>query len=266
MIMHNWTEAEKYAKVIVDTAPLGSAADLLQGFSDINLKNVIFGCDVTADNSGIYASFFSQMDMFGQGYAAIGVARVAHNYLTAAIADNDIRLDWFFNKRNFAKLCTEFGGQPKALAFYDQACKFIGAGRSVVYGNWHLGDEIFLRSEEAHFCLAEIYAHQKQYTKAIEVLENIMKIRQADYKYAGQQNVAELVSEINLQKRIEFWGEGIEYLDNRRLNIPVDRTAEGTNHISWAQGVWTQDMPNFLYQIPIDEIDANSMIGPEDQN
>lgn len=266
MIMHNWTEAEKYAKVIVDTAPLGSAADLLQGFSDINLKNVIFGCDVTADNTGTYASFFSQMDMFGQGYAAIGVARVAHNYLTAAIADNDIRLDWFFNKRNFAKLCTEFGGQPSSLAFYDQSCKFIGAGRSVVYGNWHLGDEIFLRSEEAHFCLAEIYAHQKQYTKAIEVLENIMKIRQADYKYAGQQNVAELVSEINLQKRIEFWGEGIEYLDNRRLNIPVDRTAEGTNHISWAQGVWTQDMPNFLYQIPIDEIDANTMIGPEDQN
>lgn len=273
MIMHNWTEAEKYAKKIVDTAPLATAADLMQGFSDIALKNVLFGCDVTADNSGIYASFFSQMDMFGQGYAFLGVARVAHNLLVAEIADNDIRLDWFFNKRNFNKLLVEFGADPAdnttwpgGLAFYDQSCKFIGAGRDVVYGNWHLGDEIFLRSEEAHFCLAEIYAHQKQYDKAIEVLENVMKIRQDDYAYAGQKNVAELVSEINLQKRIEFWGEGIEYLDNRRLNIPVDRTAEGTNHLAAAQLVCTQDMPNFLYQIPLDEIEANTMIGPEDQN
>lgn len=264
MLMHNWTEAEKYAKVIVDNAPLAKAAELMQGFSNINLSNVIFGCDVTADNSGVYASFFSQMDMFGDGYAAIGVARVAHNYLVESISDTDIRLDWFWTSRNLQKLGAEFGGVY--AQYYYQACKFIGAGRDVVFGSWHLGDEIYLRSEEAYFCLAEIYAHQNKLDDAINLLEQIMVIRDPQYAYAGAKAKADVISEINLQKRIEFWGEGLEYLDNRRLNIPVNRALEGTNHIAWAQGVWTQDMRNFVYQIPQEEIEANTMLEEDDNN
>lgn len=264
MLMHNWTEAEKYAKVIVDNAPLASAAQLLQGFSDINLPNVLYGSDITADNSTIYMSFFSQMDMFGDGYAAIGVARVAHNHLVDAISDTDIRLDWFWTDRNLNKLAAEFG--DVYAQFYYQVCKFIGAGRDVVFGNWHLGDYIYLRSEEAHFCLAEIYAHQNKLDDALATLSNVMTIRDAQYAYAGAKNKADVISEINLQKRIEFFGEGLEYLDNRRLNIPVDRTMKDTNHIAWAQGYWPQEHPCFLYQIPQSEVDNNKMIDDADNN
>lgn len=264
MLMHNWTEAEKYATVIVDNSKLASADELMQGFSDINLSNVLYGSDITADNSTVYMSYFSQMDMFGEGYAAIGVARVAHNYLVDAISDTDIRLDWFWTSRNLDKLAAEFG--DVYAQFYYQACKFIGAGRDVVFGNWHLGDYIYLRSEEAHFCLAEIYAHQNKLDDAVAVLSNVMAIRDAQYAYAGAKTKADVISEINLQKRIEFWGEGLEYLDNRRLNIPVDRTATGTNHIAWAQGYWPQEAACFLYQIPQSEVDTNKMIEDKDNN
>lgn len=80
-----------------------------------------------------------------------------------------------------------------------------------------------------------------------------------------------LIEEIIYQKRVEFWGEGLEYIDNRRLNIPVDRTdetwgAENNNHFSAAKFRYNQEERPFLYQLPISEIENNSQISPSDQN
>ena len=84
-------------------------------------------------------------------------------------------------------------------------------------------------------------------------------------------NKADLIEEIIYQKRVEFWGEGLEYIDNRRLNIPVDRTdetwgAENNNHFSAAKFRYNQEERPFLYQLPISEIENNSQISPSDQN
>ena len=269
MIKHEWSEAAKYAQVIVDKYPVLTGNDILQGFSNVNLPDVVYGCDITADNSGIYMSWFSQMDMFGDGYAGIGVWRAGFKPTVDRISDTDIRLDWFWTGRNVAKLAAEFGCSPK-VAY--QSCKFIGAGRSNVvdgYGEgWHLGDYIYLRSEEAHFILAEALAHQGS-DDAVDVLNDFMVTRDPNYAYTFSSKAA-LIEEINYQKRVEFWGEGIEYLDNRRLNIPIDRTdatwGAANNHFSGAKYALTQDAKNFLYQIPKTEIDNNSMIDESEQN
>ena len=226
----------------------------MQGFSDISLPNIVMGCDITADNSGVYMSWFSQMDMFGAGYAANGVARVADNRLIAAISDTDIRLDWFWTSRNLQKLGAEFGAVH--AQYYNQSLKFIGAGRSNPFGSWHLGDYIYLRSEEAHFVYAEALAHQGKLTEAVEVLTNLMTIRDANYAFPYNLTKEEVIYEINLQKRIEFWGEGIEYLDNRRLNIPVNRLYQGTNHPTWLN-VTGQESECFVYEIPLLETQYN---------
>ena len=105
---------------------------------------------------------------------------------------------------------------------------------------------------------------------AVTELENFMKTRQPDYDYTFT-NKADLIEEIIYQKRVEFWGEGLEYIDNRRLNIPVDRTdetwgAENNNHFSAAKFRYNQEERPFLYQLPISEIENNSQISPSDQN
>ena len=278
MIKHEWSEAAKYAQVIVDNYPVLTGNDILQGFSNINLPDVVYGCDITADNSGIYMSWFSQMDMFGDGYAGIGVWRAGFKPFVDRISDTDIRLDWFWSPRNLSKLASEFG-MIGAYVYY-QSCKFIGGGRSNVRvvgsgddaylagANWHLGDYIYLRSEEAHFILAEALAHQGS-DDAVDVLNDFMVTRDPNYAYTFSSKAA-LIEEINYQKRVEFWGEGIEYLDNRRLNIPIDRTdatwGAANNHFSGAKYALTQDAKNFLYQIPMTEIDNNSMIDESEQN
>lgn len=53
------------------------------------------------------------------------------------------------------------------------------------------------------------------------------------YRYSSYQCTASAMEdfrkELILQKRIEFWGEGIIYWDYKRLELPVTRGYLGTN-------------------------------------
>ncbi len=271
MIMNDWDNALKYANVVCDNYPVLTTKDqILQGFSSLSLPDVVFGCDITADNSTIYMSWFSQMDAFSDGYAGIGVWRGAFKPLIDRVADDDVRLDWFVTSRNLnTNPAIAVLGSLGKLAIYYQSLKFIGAGRESVLANgsgagWELGDYIYLRSEEAYLMKAEILAHKGD-SKAVTVLNDFMKTRQPSYNYTFT-NKADLIEEIIFQKRVEFWGEGMEFLDNRRLNIPVDRTVTGSNHYSGAIFRYEQEDRVFLYQLPISEMESNKALTPADQN
>lgn len=284
MITHDWDQALKYAQVVIDNFPVLTGEDqLLQGFSNINLPDVVFGCDVTNDNTTIYMSWFSQMDVYGGGYAAVGVWRAAYKPFVDRIADDDVRLKWFCCKRSTG---TDKDGKVMlrdvntAAAVDYQSVKFIGSGRDAVIANadaiaegdaapgWEVGDYIYLRSEEAYLMKAEILAHQGKLGEAKTALESFMQTRQPSYNYAKGDTKADLIEEINFQKRVEFWGEGMEFLDNRRLNIDVDRTKDGdnNNHLPAARIHYKQNDRSFRYQIPRSEIENNDQISEDEQN
>lgn len=286
MIMHQWDKALVYANAVCDNYPvLENENDLLQGFSSLNLTDVVFGCDITADNASVYRSWFSQMDAYGAGYAAIGVWRAGYGPFVDKIADDDVRLKWFCCDRSTGvdiegkRVTLQRDLQRKARCEY-QSVKFIGAGRDAVLANadairrggsapgWELGDYIYLRSEEAYFMKMEILAHKKDLQGAKELLEQVMVTRQPSYEYMGAMTTQALIKEINFQKRVEFWGEGIEFLDNRRLNIPLDRTSKDphNNHYSGSRFKIDQESRQFRYQIPIKEIENNKKLTPDDQN
>lgn len=270
MVKHDWKNAAKYAKVIMDNfGVLDTEADITQGFSDINLKDVVFGCDINTNNSTIYMSWFSQMDAYGDGYAGIGVTRAGFGPFVDKISDTDIRLQWFCCDRSTGGLLRDT--EDPVAADY-QSVKFIGTGRPNIQAGiregWELGDYIYLRSEEAYLTYAEALAHQGD-PNAKTVLEEFMRTRDPQYVCRVSEK-ADLIEEINFQKRVEFWGEGMEYIDNRRLNIPVDRTdatwGSANNHFTAAKFYKDQEDIAFLYQLPNSEIENNPEIGPGNQN
>lgn len=285
MILNDWEGAAEYAALVMSYYPvLVSENDLLQGFSDKNLPDVVFAGDVTSDNTGVYASWFSQMDYYSDGYAGIGVWRPAFKPLVDRIDDNDVRLQWFCCQRSTGYTLTDEDGNEQVLTLVRDlmqpapaeylSVKFIGTGRNNIlagrFEGWELGDYIYLRSEEAYLIYAEAMAHLGEYAEAEKVLEDFMKTRQPDYDYSFT-DYASLVEEIIYQKRVEFWGEGMEFLDNRRLNIPVDRTdetwgAENNNHYAGAKGYTEQESEKFLYQLPDKEMENNTALTPGDQN
>ena len=283
MIMHDWDNALKYAQVVIDNFPVLQGEDqILQGFSNINLPDVVFGCDITTDNSTVYMSFFSQMDAYSDGYAGIGVWRAGFKPFVDRIADNDIRLKWFCCYRSTGvtydqNRVTLRRDTPYRASVEYQSVKFIGCGRDQIVASegednsgWQNGDYIYLRSEEAYLMKAEILAHKGNLDEAKQTLTNFMETRQPDYVCSATDK-ASLIEEINFQKRVEFWGEGMEYLDNRRLNIPVDRTdetwgASNNNHFSGAKVKYNQEDRHLRYQIPISEIENNTQLTSDDQN
>lgn len=278
MSMHQWDDAIKYSQVVIDNFNVLKGEDeILQGFSDINLPDVVWGCDITTDNTGIYRSWFSQMDAYGDGYGGIGVWRVGFKPFVDRIGDNDIRLWWFECDRTTDGMKRDWENLPeseqKADADY-QSYKFIGAGRtniqSGITSGWEQGDYIYLRSEEAYLTKAEALAQNNNLTDAAIELNSFMQTRDNTYNYTVTDK-ASLIEEINFQKRVEFWGEGMEYIDNRRLNIPVDRTdatwgAENNNHYAAGKLKAEQEDLRFLYQIPEAEIENNRELTYDDQN
>ena len=276
MVKQDWTNAEKYAKVITSNFGILTTVDeITQGFSSLALPDVVFGCDINSENSTIYMSWFSQMDAYGAGYGGVGVWRVGFKPFVDRIADTDIRLQWFCTSRTFMTLRDT---NIKADMEY-QSVKFIGLGRPAIQAaganfvrgqaGWELGDYIYLRSEEAYLSLAEIYVHQNKISDAVAALNSFMKTRNPNYNCSLTDRAA-LLEEIIFQKRVEFWGEGMEFLDNRRLNIPVDRTVEtwgdANNHIEDGQFKYAADDIHFLYQLPLSEVQNNKYIGDEFQN
>lgn len=276
MVKHDWANAAKYAQVVMDNIPiLTTEAEITQGFSNIALPDVVFGCDITLDNETTYMSWFSQMDTYGDGYGGIGVWRAAFKPFVDKIADNDIRLQWWCNHARSTDNFLRDTDVPADVPY--QTVKFIGAGRDVVKAlpsgersaaGWNLGDYIYLRSEEAWFTKAEALAHQNDLPGARLVLQQVLASRIPGYVCMASTK-AEVIEEINFQKRVEFWGEGIEYIDNRRLNIPIDRTdatwGAANNHYVDGKFRCEQESPKFVYYLPVREIENNDMVNWGDQ-
>lgn len=85
-----------------------------------------------------------------------------------------------------------------------------------------------MRVEEMYFIEAEALAHTSP-ANGKAALESFMK----QYRYNSYTCAATdpegVINEIFLQKRIEFWGEGIIFFDFKRLNKGVIRAYEGSN-------------------------------------
>ena len=271
MNMQRWDDALRCAQMVIDNFEvLDTREEILQGFSDINLPDVVWGCEITSDNTTNYRSWFSQMDCYGSGYAGIGVTRAAFKPFLDRISVLDVRKMWW--------CCSETTGgkirdTKKEADVSGQSVKFIGVGReNIIAGNtanWNLGDYIYLRSEEAWFVKAEALAHKNKLPDAASVLRQLMLTRNPSYTVESSDK-ATLIEEINFQKRVEFWGEGIEYLDNRRLNIPIDRSDEtwgkDNNHLDGCKISVGQEDDRMRYQIPDSEMENNSALNENDQN
>lgn len=85
-----------------------------------------------------------------------------------------------------------------------------------------------------YFIRFEAIAH----TESVAVAANEMAAFLNAYRYTDGSYVCEatdldsFITELMIQRRIEFWGEGINYFAYKRLGLPVTRTYEGSNWLS----------------------------------
>jgi len=215
------------------------------GFDNISNPEWMWGADINAESSTIYASFFSHMGTLNPGYTGIiGVYKTIDARLYAAIPDTDARKQAFGDANDT--------NAPYAnYKFYDET--------------FFQGDYVYMRAAEMYLIEAEALARSGSASDAADVLYDLVSTRDTGYTLSNSTGDA-LVSEIHLQRRIELWGEGFAWLDMKRNGVDLVRDYTGSNHSAFGKLNFAYDDNEMLFQIPERELDNNTEINEIDQN
>ena len=124
-----------------------------------------------------------------------------------------------------------------------------------------------MRAEEMILIQAEAKAMAGNVAEGKTILEDFVTTYR-DPNYVSSASTPEGVQdEVWVQRRIEFWGEGISWFDIMRLKKPIVRKENDvTNFGSGAIFNIPAETSYMLWPIPQDEIQANNGISDSDNN
>ncbi|MCT4590948.1 MAG: RagB/SusD family nutrient uptake outer membrane protein [Carboxylicivirga sp.] len=257
-----------------------SEIDLKNGFAfnDASNASVLWGFEIIDDqvNRSGYASFFGHLDSSVESFYANTSRVCISNWLYNQVDENDVRKNWWH------------GAIPEE--------EELPTGTNVSYNQFKFrfsngatgaGDYIFMRHEEMLLIQAEAKCMLKDYPATRQILVSLMDERMDAYSIDelldantltiddanGPTTPASgsitLLDEVQLQRRIELWGETSRIYDIKRLKTGFIRTFAGSNHSSKITGVDTENplCPDWVMAIPQAEFDGNSAMDAEtDQN
>ncbi|WP_134090234.1 RagB/SusD family nutrient uptake outer membrane protein [Olivibacter sp. XZL3] len=234
LTMEDWAKAQQYANKVRVAYSLMTIGEYAAGFSSPN-REWVLGYEQGAQDYWWYDSPACWFD-FGQNNAPWQAEQIlpANSFVEDVMADDPRAL---------------FIENPLYPGRY-AATKFLELRDEPPYG--HLYD---FRAAEMYLVEAEAAARQNDVQTALQVLNTLQRERGATVTSAtGQQD---LIDAILLERRKEMWGEGLEWFDILRLQLPVERTT--------AQGHFQnvsvpQNSNRLILMIPEREVINNSLL------
>lgn len=244
LTMHKYAEAAADADKAISLSsctPYSIEEVSHPSFTSLNDHSWMWGIAIAETDrvvtSGI-VNFPSHICSFAYGYVTVGAWRGTNAKFFNAIPESDVRRGWFLDENFHSDNLTE--EQEAYLKSYGTgSVKDTGAGifpyvnvkydsyNSVLNQNTNASDIPLMRIEEMYYIKAEGLAMSGQVAQGLEVLTNFEKTyRNPDFstKAATAEEVQELIWN---KRRLEFWGEGLSWLDLKRLNKGIDRRGLG---------------------------------------
>lgn len=236
----NYTEAAKSAEKALQAGSYkalteAQATDPTTGFNSATSNDSWMWCSslVKEDDvvkSGIlnFTSWMSSETTFG--YAAAGPFRMIDARFYSRIPATDWRKKMWKApegvsiNQQFVSATASYVGSD-ALPEYATIKFRPGSGNPDSSDVAAVVDYPLMRMEEMLLIIAEADARKG----SSQGLTEFMALRNPDYVCAAS-GVDALVDEVFFQKRVEFWGEGINFYDYKRLGKGVTRGYSGTNH------------------------------------
>lgn len=238
-----YASAEEYARKAITASgctPLTQVQweDPKTGFNSATSNNAwIWALALPSESVANLFNFTAHMST-EESWTSYGwaVCRAIDKSLYQAIDDKDFRkYSWLDPDRNFYayKSC-----RPDGTAYFAEKLKDYGNIKfrpaQGAYSEYKVGgaaDHVCMRIEEMFFIEAEAAAHTSL-ADGIAKLNEFMKLRITDGSYDCTDkaaNIQKFTEELILQKRVEFWGEGIVMFDLKRLEMSSARGYKGTN-------------------------------------
>jgi len=221
-----------------------AAADVTNGFNDVNTNSWMWGIDITENLELGLVSWWGQIDAYSYSYAWAGDYKVMDADLYAQIPADDARKGQFLNDPSS-------GRHLQPLTKFFASNEIGGTSRTVT------ADYVYMRIEEAYLLNAEANAKSGNEPGARASLKALMELRVPDASYVDALAGTNLRNEIYLQTRIELWGEGKSYLAMKRNQATTTR---GANHLSLVGTPIDYNDERFQFEIPLDEIQNNPFI------
>ncbi|ANQ52310.1 RagB/SusD family nutrient uptake outer membrane protein [Flammeovirga sp. MY04] len=248
LVMDDWDNAAKYASAARSGFDLLPGSKYSYGFSKGSKSDGwIWGMEVNAEQKTTYNSFFSHMDNTAYNYASLGAQKCMSKVLYDQLGDDDVRKVLVVDPNNISD------DKPYTEVPY-MYNKFVMEEPST----W-AADYVLMRAEEMLLIEAEAKAELGQDATAASLLQELVAQRDANKDVSSLTGDA-LKQEIDLQRRVELWGEGHRMLDILRKKIGLDRT--NSSHDEVLAAVMKTDPEDYrmLLQIPQEEFDANPNI------
>ena len=277
-----YQKAAEYARKVINESgksPLTQSQweDPVNGFNNGTSNNAwIWGITVSAENLNNLLTFISHMSAeaaWGYGrYAQFGAASALYDQ----IPDTDFRKhSWLDPKRteyyNYKFAGTEadrndfLNGSQAAKSYV--ALKFRPAqGECNDFNIGNAGDYCLMRIEEMYFIEMEAKANL-DLNEGIKLLKNFMKEYRNSQYDRSPASWDDFKKEYMLQKRVEFWGEGIVFFDYKRLNVGINRAFAGSNHPSvFRLGATDGRSPQWNIVVTRAEFQSNTAIDDKTNN
>ena len=242
-------DAAYYAREAIKASgktPLTEAqwTDPVTGFNDGDSNNSwIWGLTVAKENLINLISFTAHMSCEALwGYAAYTFPGI-NKALYDKMHKNDFRKKSFLspdqNEWRSGKYRFAASGDWLEYFFYYNAMPYTAikfrpaSGECVDYNIGNAADHPLMRVEEMYFIEMEAMAALGKVDEAKKLLNDFMKYRVTDGSYDCSliaYDFETFTDEMLLQKRAEFWGEGIVFYDYKRLDEGITRSYTDTNH------------------------------------
>lgn len=242
--LYMWKEDYPNAKIYANKAISESGAtpttkeqwlNTASGFNDISTPSWMWGATYSKEDKAVteeyinWTSWMCNEATFGYAYAGPTVKINRRTY--ERIDDKDFRkLSWKGPEGSPLNDEIEYL-DPKVgekLPEYASLKFRPGSGNTTTATVGSVCSYPLMRVEEMYFIAIEAEA-QTAPAAGLTLLTNFMKeYRNKEYKFEST-NKDEIIEEIIFQKRIELWGEGLNFFDYKRLNLPVTRGYSGTN-------------------------------------
>lgn len=244
--LHLWVgeydEAKTYARKAIDTGNYLPVTrdqwlDTSKGFNDISNAAWMWGSQMQKEDdvvkSGIlnWTSWMSNETTYG--YASAGPFLMIDAKIYNKMSNDDFRKLSFRAPEGHALdgkstyIKPEWG--KETIPEYGSLKFRPASGNMEDYNVGSSSAYPLMRIEEMYFIEAEAAAHLNA-TEGKGLIERFMQNHRYS-KYTCLATTSEgVVDEIFQQKRVEFWGEGRNFFDYKRLNKSVIRGYDGTNH------------------------------------
>lgn len=266
LVMNKWADAASDAQTAI--AKFNGAPYSLQAASaPLNLsleeKSWMWGIAIAETDRVVTSGLVnwpSHMGSLNYGYAQVGAWRKINIKLFDAIQPTDARKGWFLNENSESPNLSASQMayvEGYSMPAYTQV-KFAPY-QNVLDQSTNACDIPLMRIEEMYYINAEATAMAGNPAGAAQILNDFVNTFRDPAYVCSATTAEEVQNEVWMQRRVEFWGEGISYFDLMRLKKGIDRRGGG-----W-EAVWVYDIPaesNVMrLPIPNSEVQANANLG-----